>query len=98
MSSPSCTSQCFNAVHLLRQVGFLPHLFLSFVQPLNGPVIQEVDREHERIGKAADGVEGGGKQESENGLEAATTWWLKPTDALLDFEEMYTHILMNIIT
>lgn len=59
--------------------------------------MQEIDREHERIGKAADGVEGGGKRESGNGLEAATTWWPKHTDALLDFEEVYTHILMNIL-
>lgn len=64
---------------------------------MNRLVIQEVDREHERLGKAADGVEGGGKRESGNGLEAATTWWPKPTDVLLDFEEMYIHILMNIL-
>lgn len=36
-------------------------------------------------------------RESGNGPEATTTWWPKPTDALLDFEEVETHILMNIL-
>lgn len=38
-----------------------------------------------------------GSAESGNSLEAATTWWPKPADALLDFEEVCTHILMNIL-
>lgn len=77
--------------------GLPPSPLYFFVQPLSGLAIQEIDREHERIRKAADGVRRGGKQESGNGLEAATTRWPKPTDALLNFKEVYTHILMNIL-
>lgn len=43
----------------LAAPGSLPYLFPSLYSLLNGPVIQEIDRECERGGKAADGVEGG---------------------------------------
>lgn len=38
-----------------------------------------------------------GNRESENDPEAAITWWPEPTDASLNFEEVDTHILMNIL-
>lgn len=65
------------------------------MQPPNRPVIQET--------KSIKGVERQqmkwkeeGNRESADGLEADTTWWPQPTDALLDFEDVCIHVLMNI--
>ena len=49
-----------------------------------------------RSGKSVNGWRQEGSRESGNGLVAATAWWPKPADALLDFE-VYTRMLMNIL-
>lgn len=72
-----------------------PSPIAPFVQSWKGAVIQELTGNVKGVERQPV-VEGGGK--SEQDLEATSTWGPEPTDTLLDSEEMYTHILMNIFT
>lgn len=80
---------------LLAALGPSLHFLPSWYSLWMGRSNSGADRECGRW-KVSQWMEAGGSRESGNGLVAATAWWPKPADALLDFE-VYTRVLMNIL-